>query len=88
MSKPLLSKSRFTNLLSLVQPPKCQWHNAVIANEQFELSDEQREQLQRAIWLMFRYYTGTMTDEDKAMIGRGKKEAFAEVNSVTNYKWY
>lgn len=88
MSLPLLSKSRFTNLLQLVRPPECQWYNALLANERFELSDEQRAQLQEAIWMMYRHLTNTLTEEDKAIMRMGKMKEFEEINSVTSYKWY
>ena len=88
MSLPLLSKSRFENLLQLVRPPKCQWHNALVASERFNLSDSQIEQLQQAIWMMYRHYTGTITDEDKAIIGGSTMAEFEEINMVTSYKWY
>lgn len=88
MSKPLLSKSRFTNLIQLVRPPECQWYNALLANDKFELSDEQRTELQQAIWLMFRYLTKTLTEEDKKLLRERNKAAFEEINEVTTYKWY
>lgn len=88
MSLPLLNKSRFQNLLQLVRPPSCKWHNALLASERFNLSDDQRLQLQQAIWMMYRFHTGTMTEEDKALIRDKVKEEFEEVNEVTSYKWY
>lgn len=88
MNKPLLSKSRFTNLIQLVRPPECQWYNALLANDKFELSDEQRMELSEAIWLMFRYLTKTLTEEDKKLLRERNKEAFEEINSVTTFKWY
>jgi hypothetical protein len=88
MSLPLLSRSRFETLLSLVRPPSCNWHNALIASERFALSEAQVTQLQEAIWMVYRHYTGTMTKEDKALIGGQQRHQFNEINSVTNYKWY
>lgn len=88
MSLPLLPKSRFNALLQLVRPPSCKWHNALLASERFSLSHEQVEQLQQAIWIMYRHYTGTMTEEDKEVIGKQQQETFREVNQSTTYKWY
>lgn len=69
-------------------PPKCEWYNAIVANERFELTEEQRKGLEEAIWLMFRYYTKTMTDEDRALLAKQAKGEFEEMNLVTDYKWY
>lgn len=88
MSLPLLSLSRFQNLLQLVRPPSCEWTNAIIASEQFSLSDKQIEELQQAIWMMYRYRTNTLTEEDKALMRKQSMKEFEEINSVTTYKWY
>jgi hypothetical protein len=44
--------------------------------------------LQQAIWLMFRYLTKTLTEEDKKLLREHNKAAFEEINEATTYKWY
>jgi hypothetical protein len=88
MSLPLLSRSRFDTLLSLVRPPSCNWHDALIASERFALSETQVTQLQDAIWMVYRHYTGTMTKEDKSLIGGQQRQQFNEYTEKITYKSY
>lgn len=88
MSKPLLNKSRYNNLLTLVMPPICEVKWIDIADKQFRLTDMQKKGLENAKKLVERYLTNTMTNEDKALLSRQGRESFETVNEVTNYKWY
>lgn len=71
--------------MTLVRPPLCECEWVVKANEEFELSDEQRQQLTDAIWFSFRYRTKTMTPEENAIIG---KQMMAEFTAATSNTFY
>lgn len=88
MSKPLLSKSRFENLLWAVRPPECQLKYVPNYVDAFALSDEQMKQLEEALWMVFRHRTGSLTEEDNALLAAHSRDEFITINEATQYKWY
>jgi hypothetical protein len=87
ITKPILGKSRMERLLNLVRPPQCECSWAVKASQEYELSDEQRQQLADAVWFAFRFNTKTLTPEDHKHLGSVMMAEFMEATEDQTKGW-